>query len=60
MTKSNALTVDQPFDGRELATLDVDEWPEVDAMLGRARAAFRDRSRRLPGVAAHRNPPPPG
>ena len=48
MTKSNALTVDQPFDGRELATLDVDEWPEVDAMLGRARAAFRDRSRRLP------------
>ena len=45
------LTVHQPYDGVVIEELDYTSWSQVDAMLERASAAHRDRSRRLP---AHR------
>jgi len=47
----NRLTVSQPYDGSEIAELDIVPWPEVDAMLERAVSAFSDRNGWLP---AHR------
>jgi len=48
MDPETQLTVTQPYDGAEIETLEYAQWPEVDAMLGRAVSAFADRAARLP------------
>ena len=48
MSPANRLTVRQPFDGAGIETLETSQWPEVDAMLGRAVSAFANRPARLP------------
>ena len=48
MTDATRLTVEQPYDGAVIDELSYSPWPDVDAMLARATAAFADRDGWLP------------
>ncbi len=48
MTRVEPLIVRQPYDGVVIDELEYTPWSEVDTMLDRATAAFRDRDRWLP------------
>ncbi|MDH3739906.1 MAG: aldehyde dehydrogenase family protein [Alphaproteobacteria bacterium] len=48
MTETTRLTVEQPYDGAVIDELAYAPWPDVDAMLARATAAFADRDGWLP------------
>ncbi len=48
MTEASRLIVEQPYDGAIIDELPYTEWPDVDAMLTRATAAFENRDGWLP------------